>query len=88
MGLPENGVTPRTGAPVDENEHRKQLAREHSPTGEVLTISVGMTFEEVEKLLITATLQHTDGNISESARILGIDRATLYHKVKRYGIPR
>jgi transcriptional regulator of acetoin/glycerol metabolism len=73
---------------VAENKRRKQLPREHSLTGDALTISVGMTFEEVEKLLITATLQHTDGNISESARILGIDRATLYQKVKRYGIPR
>jgi DNA-binding protein Fis len=66
----------------------KQLPREYIETGEVVTIRVGMTFDEVEKLLITATVQHTDGNISESARILGIDRATLYQKVKRYGIPR
>jgi transcriptional regulator of acetoin/glycerol metabolism len=29
-----------------------------------------------------------DGNISRSAKVLGIDRATLYNKLKKYGIRR
>jgi transcriptional regulator of acetoin/glycerol metabolism len=33
-------------------------------------------------------LQRTRGNVSEAARVLGIDRVTLYHKLKKYGIPR
>jgi DNA-binding NtrC family response regulator len=48
----------------------------------------GMTIEEMEKLLITATLQRTSGNIKEAAGVLGIDRSTLYEKIKRYEIPR
>jgi DNA-binding NtrC family response regulator len=48
----------------------------------------GMTLQEMEKLLIAATLQRTGGNIKESASILGIDRSTLYEKIKRYEIPR
>jgi transcriptional regulator with PAS, ATPase and Fis domain len=48
----------------------------------------GMTIEEMEKLLIAATLQRTDGNIKEAAGALGIDRSTLYEKIKRYEIPR
>jgi transcriptional regulator of acetoin/glycerol metabolism len=47
-----------------------------------------MTLAEMEKLLIAATLQRTGGNIKESAAILGIDRSTLYEKIKRYEIPR
>jgi DNA-binding NtrC family response regulator len=47
-----------------------------------------MTLADMEKLLISATLRHTGGNIKESATILGIDRSTLYEKIKKYGIPR
>ena len=48
----------------------------------------GITIEEMEKLLIAATLQRTGGNIKEAAGVLGIDRSTLYEKIKRYEIPR
>jgi transcriptional regulator of acetoin/glycerol metabolism len=47
-----------------------------------------MTLVEMEKVLITATLERTNGNVKESASILGIDRSTLYEKIKRYEIPR
>jgi transcriptional regulator of acetoin/glycerol metabolism len=33
-------------------------------------------------------LQRSNDNIKESAAILGIDRSTLYEKIKRYEIPR
>jgi transcriptional regulator of acetoin/glycerol metabolism len=47
-----------------------------------------MTMQDMEKVLITATLQRTQGNIKEAASILGIDRSTLYEKIKKYEIPR
>jgi transcriptional regulator of acetoin/glycerol metabolism len=47
-----------------------------------------MTMQEMEKLLITETLQRSGGNIKESAITLGIDRSTLYEKIKKYEIPR
>jgi DNA-binding NtrC family response regulator len=56
--------------------------------GQVWTPPAGMTFEGMEKVLIVATLQRTSGNIKETASILGIDRSTLYEKIKRYEIPR
>jgi DNA-binding NtrC family response regulator len=43
---------------------------------------------EVEKAHITAILNENKWNISRSAEILGIDRSTLYSKIKRYGIQR
>ena len=52
------------------------------------TAPAGMTLQDMEKLLIVATLERTDGNIKESASLLGIDRSTLYEKIKRYEIPR
>jgi DNA-binding NtrC family response regulator len=51
-------------------------------------IPTGVTLQEMEKQLISATIQRTGGNIKESASILGIDRSTLYEKIKRYEIPR
>ena len=48
----------------------------------------GMSLQDMEKLAIIATLQRTGGNIKESASILGIDRSTMYEKIKRYEIPR
>jgi DNA-binding NtrC family response regulator len=47
-----------------------------------------MSLAEMEKLLISATLRHTGRNITESAAILGIDRSTVYEKMKKYAIPR
>ena len=44
--------------------------------------------ERAEQLLIEATLRHTVGNIRQSATMLGLDRSTLYEKLKRYGIKR
>jgi DNA-binding NtrC family response regulator len=52
------------------------------------SIPAGMTLQEMEKQLIAATLQRTGGNIKEAASILGIDRSTMYEKIKRYEIPR
>jgi DNA-binding NtrC family response regulator len=49
---------------------------------------VGTTLQELEALLITATLQHTSGNVKAAAAILGIDRSTMYQKLKRYHIAR
>jgi DNA-binding NtrC family response regulator len=46
------------------------------------------SLEEVEKRHIAAVLAHTGGNVSQSARILAIDRVTLYNKMRKYGIRR
>jgi DNA-binding NtrC family response regulator len=51
-------------------------------------VPAGITLQEMEKQVIVATLQRTEGNIKEAASILGIDRSTLYDKIKRYEIPR
>ncbi len=42
------------------------------------------SLEEVERHHIGRVLQETGGNISQAARTLGIDRATLYNKMKKY----
>src|SRR5579872_2419958 len=51
-------------------------------------VPAGMSIQEMEKLLIAGTLQAANGNIKETAARLGIDRSTLYEKIKRYEIQR
>ena len=46
------------------------------------------SLEEVERRHVAAVLAHTGGNVSQSARILGIDRVTLYNKMRKWGIRR
>ena len=46
----------------------------------------GKTLAEVEKDVIIATLNKNDGNKKRTAQELGIDRRTLYNKLKLYGM--
>ncbi len=44
------------------------------------------SLKEIEKAHITQILKENDWNIARSAKILDIDRTTLYNKIKRYEI--
>lgn len=44
------------------------------------------TLEEVEKNLLEQALDHTDGNISMVARLLGLTRGALRHKLEKRGL--
>jgi len=46
-----------------------------------------LTMEEVERMHIERTLKHHRGNRTRAAQELGISRATLIAKIKRYAIP-
>ncbi len=39
-----------------------------------------------EKMLIARTLEYTSGNMSQTAKELGINRSTLYDKIKKYDL--
>ena len=53
-----------------------------------VTIPVGTPLREAEKVIIEATLRFTGGNISLAAKILGIDRSTLYSKIGKHKLLR
>lgn len=42
------------------------------------------TLEEVRSDFIAATLEHTKGNKKQAARLLGIDRSTLYSHLRSH----
>jgi len=44
------------------------------------------SLKEVEKEHIAAVLDACDWNKKKSAKVLGINRTTLYNKIKRYDI--
>jgi hydrogenase-4 transcriptional activator len=49
-------------------------------------LSLAAAVEEVERELIRNTLDRTHGNISETARVLGLTRRGLYLKLRRLGM--
>ena len=46
-----------------------------------------MALEELERLTIQRVLDKVGGNKAKAGELLGISRATLYRKLKRYEIP-
>jgi transcriptional regulator of acetoin/glycerol metabolism len=48
--------------------------------------NAGRSLEEVERVHIGRILRETQNNLSRAARVLGIDRTTLYNKLRRYGL--
>jgi DNA-binding NtrC family response regulator len=47
-----------------------------------------LTIEEVERLHVEAVLERCEGNRTRAAAILGIDRKSLYRKLKRLDLDR
>ncbi len=54
----------------------------------VNTPPVGQSLKEVEKQHIRQILEENDWNVARSAKILQIDRSTLYSKIKRHRLQR
>jgi DNA-binding NtrC family response regulator len=52
------------------------------------TAPVGKSLAEIEQHHIRRTLQETGWNVYRAARLLEIDRVTLYNKIKKYGFKR
>ncbi len=48
--------------------------------------NLAVAVEHVEREMIRATLSQTAGNISETARVLGLTRRGLYLKMRRLGL--
>lgn len=42
--------------------------------------------EQVEKPLLEVVIRNTDRNLSRASKILGINRATLRNRLKKYGL--
>ncbi|HEX7879157.1 MAG TPA: sigma-54 dependent transcriptional regulator, partial [Candidatus Eisenbacteria bacterium] len=56
-----------------------------APTGGLPSLPEGLRLDELEKLYMEQTLGRNAGNVSRSARQLGISRSTMWRKMKQYG---
>jgi DNA-binding NtrC family response regulator len=52
----------------------------------VLPITVGMTLDEAERVLIEATLKHANNNKTRAASVLGTSAKTLHAKLRQYRV--
>src|SRR5687767_959015 len=76
-------LSPDLAAPPATSSDATSLAAavlRHTPR------NLASAVQEVEKDLIVATLTRTHGNISETARVLGLTRRGLYLKMRRLGL--
>jgi DNA-binding NtrC family response regulator len=53
---------------------------------ERVLIPIGSSMEDVEREMIRTTLDHTGGNKTRAAKILGVSLKTMHNKVKKYGL--
>ncbi len=56
-------------------------------TNAPIDTTVILPLDEVERRAIVHAVKVKDNNITDAARALGIDRATLYRKLKQYNLP-
>ncbi len=61
---------------------------QRKPVAPTVTIELGTTVENAERMLITRTLEHVNDNKAKAARLLGVSRKTLYDKLKAYDMDR
>jgi len=54
--------------------------------GHEATEIYGLVLGQVEKPLFRIVMQHTQGNISHAAQLLGLNRATLRSRLQKYGL--
>jgi DNA-binding protein Fis len=45
-----------------------------------------LTLEEIERRHVLRVLEACDGNRTDAAKMLGLDRKTLYRKLLRWGV--
>jgi len=45
-----------------------------------------LVLDQVEKPLFRSVMQHTQGNISQAAQLLGLNRATLRSRLRKHGL--
>ncbi len=81
----ERAVTLATG-PTLEPEQLPDYIRSLSVETYRHTPSQIPTLEEQEKRYIAWVLERTRGNKTQAAKIMGIDRVSLWRKIKRYGL--
>ncbi len=54
--------------------------------GHAATDIYQLVLGQVERPLFEVVMQHTQGNLTQAARLLGLNRATLRARLQKYGL--
>ncbi|MEW4529275.1 MAG: sigma 54-interacting transcriptional regulator [Maioricimonas sp. JB045] len=92
LSVPDPAMA-RASAPTAENgsgEYGEGLETAVDPHVDLLGsyVQQEITLDELDRLYISAVLNHFNWNKSQAARTLGIERTTLDRRLKRYGMKR
>jgi DNA-binding NtrC family response regulator len=71
---------------IDADVLPPRLSEQKDSRARALDYLPPQSLDEVEAYFIRKTLRETRGDRALAAEILGIDKSTLWRKVKRYGI--
>jgi DNA-binding NtrC family response regulator len=80
----ERAVILAVGPRIDAGDLPDTLRQLPVRTAGEVSVPAGCSLEEVERLAILQTLELTDWNKRQAAKILGIHRPTLYNKLRKY----
>jgi DNA-binding NtrC family response regulator len=83
--LLESALVSVTGDVIRLEDLPRAVRQERAPRGSA-ELTPGTTLAELERVLILRTLEHTGGNRTHSAALLGIGVRTLQRKIQSYGI--
>ncbi len=83
--LPETISRTAAEAFAHARQERAAAAGEGRAIG--INIELPSAMDEIEKQVIEATLDYTEGDKSRAARLLNIARKTLYRKIEEFDIP-
>jgi DNA-binding NtrC family response regulator/tetratricopeptide (TPR) repeat protein len=88
MSPPGSTIEPENLSPDLTAPERQQVPAAPAPPsrGPAQPGNLAAAVERVERDLIMATLDRTRGNVSETARVLGLTRRGLYLKIRRLGL--
>ena len=73
------------GRIIRKNDLPEDFRAATSPDGGFVKIRLGSSLDEVEKEMISRTLEFTGGNKTRAADVLGVSAKTLYNKLERFG---
>jgi transcriptional regulator with GAF, ATPase, and Fis domain len=81
----ERAVIVAAGRTITEKDLPETIRAYASPDHvSTVELTIPMSMEEVERLMITRTLVYTNGDKAKAARLLNIGRKTLYRKLDQY----
>ena len=82
----ERAVLLGSAATIGLDDLPPQISRARSGPPFAAALAKGYTLRDVEREYIVRVLDQTNGNKTEAAKILGVDRTTLYRKLEEYKV--